>query len=374
MSNDFNKRAAFIVAICTGVTLIVAVAWMARVILLLLFAGVIGSLVLSTATNWCAAKFKLRRSLALTTVIASFVACVGMGVWISGPTILQQFSDLQTDLPHATQQVLARLQEQTLGRWLLSHFAGGDQWAAGLSFALGRIGGALVTTATVFVGLFVVASVSLYVAAEPEVYLLGLHRLTPVAYRTKLNLCLTSATQMLRSWLIAKALSMLCIGAFISIGLWALGVPLAGTLGIIAGLLTFIPNLGPVLSFLPAGLLAFAIGPTKGLLTLLLFCLAHFLEGNIVTPLLERRIATLPPALTLAVQLVLAILTGGLGVALAAPLTAAGLGILKVVLAPDLGATGKTASGHGVAIGLSENSEPGSRLVTERRRAVEEAS
>ena len=363
MSNDFNKRAAFIVAICTGVTLIVAVAWMARVILLLLFAGVIGSLVLSTVTDWCQAKFKLRRSLALASVIATFIACVGLGGWISGPTILQQFSDLQTDLPSATHQVLARLRDQTLGRWLLSHFADGDQWAAGLSFALGRIGGALVTTATAIVSLIVVAAVSLYLAAEPEVYLRGLHQLTPVAYRTKLDLCLTSATQMLRSWLVAKALSMLSIGAFISIGLWTLGVPLAGTLGIIAGLLTFIPNLGPVLSFLPAALLAFAIGPTKGLLTLLLFCLAHFIEGNIVTPLLERRIATLPPALTLAVQLVLAILTGSLGVALAAPLTAAGLGILRVVLSPDLGATGKTASGHGVAIGLSENSEPRPRSV-----------
>ena len=71
MSADFNKRAVFIVATCTGVTLIVAVAWMARAILLLLFAGVIGSLVLSTVTDWCQANFKLRRSFALATVIAT---------------------------------------------------------------------------------------------------------------------------------------------------------------------------------------------------------------------------------------------------------------------------------------------------------------
>ena len=143
---------------------------------------------------------------------------------------------------------------------------------------------------------------------------------------------MAGATQMLHSWLIAKGISMITVGALVSIGLWALGVPLAGTLGMIAGLLTFIPNLGAVVSVLPAALLAFAMSPTTGILTILLFCLVHLLEGNVVTPLLERQIVTLPPALTLAVQLLLAVVAGAIGVALAAPLTAAALGILHVLL------------------------------------------
>lgn len=334
MSNDFNKRASFVIAVCTAAALTVSLVWMARVILLLLFAGLIGALLLSILTEYFQLKFKLRRSVAFATVLVTFSICMGLGIWMRGPALVQQFSDLQIDLPAALHRILAQIQGQRWGRWLLSRYTGLEQFSGGLSYALTRIGGAVITTASVLVGLFVVASVSLYVAAEPDLYLRGLHRLTPEAYRMKVNACLGSATQMLRSWLVAKAVSMVCIGLFVSAGLWALGIPLAGTLGIIAGLLTFIPNLGPVLSFLPAALLAFAISPTKGILTILLFSVAHFLEGNLLTPLIERHIVKLPPALTLAVQLILATLAGALGVALAAPITAVALGVLQVILPP----------------------------------------
>ncbi len=334
MSNDFNKRASFVIAVCTSVALAVALVWMTRVILLVLFAGLIGALFLSILTEYFQVKFKLHRNVAFATVLVAFGICMGLGIWIRGPALVQQFSDLQIDLPAAVHRILAQLQGQSWGRWLLSRYTGLGPLSGGLLYAFTRIGGAVVTTASVLVGLFVVASVSLYVAAEPALYSRGLHRLTPQAHRMKVDACLGSATQMLRSWLVAKAISMVGIGLFVSAGLWALGIPLAGTLGIIAGLLTFIPNLGPVLSFLPAALLAFAISPTKGMLTILLFCVAHFLEGNLLTPLIERHIVRLPPALTLAVQLLLAMLAGALGVALAAPITAVMLGVLQVILPP----------------------------------------
>jgi predicted PurR-regulated permease PerM len=130
-------------------------------------------------------------------------------------------------------------------------------------------------------------------------------------------------------------LSMAAIGAIVWIGLWGLGVPLAGTLGMIAALFTFIPNVGPVLSVVPAALLGLAIGPLKGLFVVMLFVFVHFLEGNLITPLLERKIVRLPPALTLTAQLLLAIIAGPLGVALAAPFTAAALGAFQILLPPE---------------------------------------
>jgi predicted PurR-regulated permease PerM len=335
MDDEFKRRATFSLAVCVGLVVAITLVWMTRVILLLLFAGLIGALLLSIVTNWTQQKLRLRRSLALIAVVAFFAICLGLGIWMRGPALADQISNLQVDLPAAAHKVLISLQEQGWGRWLLSHFADRAQLSDGFAIALTRIGGIVITTASTFVGLFVVVAASLYVAAEPSTYLRGLHRITPLACRQKLDLCLASATQMLRSWLVAKAISMVFIGALISVGLWALHVPLAGTLGIIAGLLTFIPNLGPVISFLPAALLAFAISPMKGILTILLFCLAHILEGTVITPLLERQIVTLPPALTLAVQLLLASVSGAIGVALAAPLTAAALGILHVLLPPE---------------------------------------
>jgi predicted PurR-regulated permease PerM len=332
---DFKRRAMFVIAVCAAVTAIASIMWIARVILLLLFAGLIGSLILTVATEWTQLKFKLRRSLALTTVVASLAICLGLGIWIRGAAFAQEFNELQIDLPTAAQIVFLRLREQSWGNWLLTHFAFQTQLTDSLAFALTRIGGVVVATAATLVGLLVVVAISLYVAAEPSKYLTGLRRITPSGYRSKLDQCMTGATRMLHSWLIAKAASMLSIGTIIAVGLWVLQIPLAGTLGIIAGVLTFIPNLGPVISFVPAGLLAFAISPMKGVFTLLLFGTAHILEGNVITPLLERKIATLPPALTLAAQLLLATVTGAIGVALAAPLTAVALGILQVLLPPE---------------------------------------
>ena len=179
------------------------------------------------------------------------------------------------------------------------------------------------------------AFLGLYLAAEPGVYFSGIRRATPRRYRATLDACAASAVRILRWWLLSQMLSMAAVGIIVTLGLWILGVPLAGTLGIIAALMTFIPNMGPILSVVPAALLAFAISPVKGLLTVALFILVHFLEGNILTPLLERQIVRLPPALTLTAQLLLAVIAGPLGLALAAPLTAAALGIFQVLLPAD---------------------------------------
>ncbi len=75
-----------------------------------------------------------------------------------------------------------------------------------------------------------------------------------------------------------------------------------------------------------------AISPTKGLLTVLLFLGMHFLEGNVITPLLTRSIVRLPPALTMTAQLLLAVIAGPLGLALAAPFAAATLGVFDVLI------------------------------------------
>lgn len=162
--------------------------------------------------------------------------------------------------------------------------------------------------------------------------------MVPQCNRPTLDACALRAIHMIRSWLFAQMLSMVAIGVLVTIGLWMIGIPLAGTLGVIAALLTFIPNLGPILSVVPAALLALAISPAKGLLTLLLFMVVHFLEGNIITPLLQRKIVRLPPALTLIAQLLLAVIAGPLGLALAAPLTAATIGIIQVLIPPEPGA------------------------------------
>ena len=332
MPDNFKNRAIFSGLICVAAVVTLVILWNGRYILLLLFAGIVGALLLSRPTEWVQARLRIRRTLALVIVLTAISGVlIGLAV-LRGPALLQQFGTLQTDIPQAASAIMTRMNGHAWGRWLSSQITDSARSADGLSFAASGLKSVMTVTTLTVAGLVVVLFSSLFLAAEPQFYLRGLRRLTPSRHRLLLDRSLENAKASLEAWLLAKLLSMVFIGLIVAVGLWILRVPLPGTLGVIAGILTFIPNLGPILSVVPAALLAFAISPGRGVLTLLLFGLVHFLEGNIVTPLAERKIVTLPPALTLTVQLLLASMTGALGIALAAPLTAALLGVLNPIL------------------------------------------
>jgi predicted PurR-regulated permease PerM len=129
---------------------------------------------------------------------------------------------------------------------------------------------------------------------------------------------------------------MVFIGVLTWIGLSVLGVPLALTLGLIAGLLSFIPNFGPILSAVPAMLIAFVDSPITALYVGGLFIVVQLIESNIVTPLIEKETVELPPGLTIMFQLALAVLVGGLGLVLATPLLAVVMAIVQMVYIEDV--------------------------------------
>lgn len=267
-------------------------------------------------------------------VLLTVATALGLIGLLRGPAILEQIHELQLDLPAAVRRLASALGSSEWGRWVAARALDPDQLSKGIGVALAGLGGAITATASIVGGSFVIGFVSLYLAAEPDRYKRGLFRLIPLAVRETAQARIDRAMHNVRYWILAKIVSMCAIGAFVTVGLWALQIPLAGTLGTLAALMTFIPNVGPLLSVLPAALLAFASSPSKGLMTISLFALAHFLEGNLVTPLAERNIVKLPPVLTLTMQLLLATLTGFAGLALAAPLTAAILGAAHVLLPP----------------------------------------
>ncbi len=276
----------------------------------------------------------IRRPIAFAAVLLTGVLAAGLAIWVSGPAVTQQVVELRSELPAAAARVLTGAQRTEWGRWIIAQSTDADKLSRGISFAAGRLGGAMTTVASSLAGLLLILLTTLYLSAEPEFYRRGLRRIIPAARWQIFEESMNGAIGNIRYWLLAKLISMTIIGSFVSAGLWMLQIPLAGLLGVIAGLLTFIPNLGPLLSVVPAALLGFAISPTNGLLTVAVFALAHLLEGNLVTPLAERAIVKLPPFLTLSMQLLLGTLIGPLGIALAAPFTAALLGAGNVLLPP----------------------------------------
>jgi predicted PurR-regulated permease PerM len=147
---------------------------------------------------------------------------------------------------------------------------------------------------------------------------------------------LNTIGEALKWWLIGRLVAMLILGLLVGIGLALLRVPLALSLGMITGLVSFVPIIGSVLAIIPAGLIALSQGPLKLLYVLFLYAGAQGVETYLLTPLVQRRTALMAPALALLLQLLMGILIGPLGIALAYPLAVVGQVLIKKLYLEDV--------------------------------------
>ncbi|NNJ25111.1 AI-2E family transporter [Alienimonas chondri] len=160
----------------------------------------------------------------------------------------------------------------------------------------------------------------LFLAISPAVYRDGLVSLFPDRQRTKLTDVLEHCGDGLWQWTKARATAMVITGVLTGLTLWALGIPMPATLGVLTALLVFIPNIGAVLAVVPPLLLAFEVGQYTPLWVLIAYVGVQLLESYVITPNVIREGTGVPPALVITAQLVFGILFGALGVLFATPL------------------------------------------------------
>ncbi|MDB4912051.1 MAG: hypothetical protein JWO39_2874, partial [Gemmatimonadetes bacterium] len=159
--------------------------------------------------------------------------------------------------------------------------------------------------------------------------------LFPKRKRERISEVLTTMSTMLRKWLVTQLIAMLTIGVVSTIALLLLGVKAPFALGIIAGLLEFVPTIGPVLSAVPAIAMGFLDSPEKALYVGLAYLAIQQLEGHILIPLLMKGGMDLPPVLTIVTQGLMALLFGFLGLMIAVPLLAAVMVPVKMLYVED---------------------------------------
>jgi predicted PurR-regulated permease PerM len=194
----------------------------------------------------------------------------------------------------------------------------------------------LMSAFNVIVAVIVIVFIALYLAAEPDLYTNGILHLVPKRHRAHGARVLGSVRYTLQWWLIGQGVTMVVIGVLTGLGLWLIGVPLWFLLGLLAALFNFIPNFGPLVSFVPAVLLALAMGPSAAMWVAALYVAAQSFEGYLLTPMVQKKAVLLPPALTITAQVLLGVTVGALGVMLAAPLTAAALVVIKMLYVEEV--------------------------------------
>ena len=266
------------------------------------------------------------------------VTLLGLGGagWLVAPSIAEQADALSDSLPEAVERLRERAQQLPWTNELLQQreriedsLPDGSSAFSVVSKVMGSVAGALSS--------FVIAfAIGVCLAINPPIYVCGLLKLVPLSYRPRAAEVLDESGATLRAWLLAKLLEMLLIGVLTTLGLWLLGIELALVLGLIAGLLSFIPNIGPVLAVIPALLLASLEGGRTVLYVAALYLFVQALESYVFTPWMQQRIVSVPPALTIGVQLLFGLLAGTLGLLLATPLAAVGMVLIRMLYVEDL--------------------------------------
>ena len=304
-------------------------------IVLLLFAAILIAVLLRALSELLAKRVGIPQRWAVVIVVMLLVLSFSAIGWLIAPSIGEQVSELRSALPTSLQRLQQEMQRFVWLERLVDSAPHPDSIPTQPEVA-SKVTEATSGTLKALANIVVVLVIALYLAADPRPYVEGTVRLFPPAQHKRAREVLDAMGHTLRWWLIGKAASMTVVGIAVFIGLTALGVPLAGALALIAALLDFIPNFGPILALIPAALFALLQGPTQVLYVVVLYGAIQAVEGYVLTPLIDRTTVKLPPALTLTAMVVAALLFGWLGLLLAAPAAAALMVLVQMVYVEDI--------------------------------------
>ncbi len=354
-----------VTAIVFGVLIALRFLWIARSIFIVTFLGVLLGLAMARAVDYLE-RVRIRRGLGAALVMLAFLGTL-IGIFaLIGPSIRKQSGELSRELPKAMQtieeavnrtpvkalvnepppqqQQQQQSQQQSQPQQQQPKQGEPQQQQGGLSDRVAReMRGAtkfLFPVVSSFfgalAGIVIVLFIAMYIAASPGLYREGILHLIPHRNRDRAEEWLTTLGDTLRQWLVARLMAMVLIGLITGAGLAALGVKGAAALGVLAGLLEFVPFFGPIVSAIPAIGVALVDSPSKALWVLGLYLLIQQLEGNVITPILLKKRLDVPPVMTVVAVAALSLVFGVLGMLIAEPLLAAVLVTTKMLYVTDV--------------------------------------
>ncbi len=333
---DFSRKTLVVLGIASGFVLLWLMVMQGIPILLIGFAGILLALLLRGISNFVAGKTGLSEGLALLLVIIALFAIFALTLWLRANELSNQIQMLSSQLPTAFASLKSQFAHNAIIQDMVSRLPDLSSSSLGNpGKILSKITGVFSGTLTVISGVLLIFVLAIFLAADPELYIGGTLRLVPPQRRPRAREILLHTGATLRQWLFAKLLLMIFVGVATYIGLLVLDVPLTLTLAILAGLLDFVPNFGPFIAALPAALIALMQSPRTALWVLALYFVVQILENYVLTPIIQKKVVKLAPALTIAVQILLGALLGFLGMVFAIPLTAAAIVLIQELYIKD---------------------------------------
>lgn len=330
---EYARRVLVAVAIALGALLVLGLLWFGVTLLFALFAGILLAIFLRGLASFLTRWTKLPERASLAAVVLLLLGLlVGLG-FLFAPSLARQGRELTQKLPQAVDQVTRMVEQTTAGNWIQ------DQLPETGDLPTGRLVGGLFgffsSTLGFLANLGIILFLGLYFAISPAPYLRAVLMLVPIPKRDHAREVLSTIAHQLRWWLVGRFASMAVVGVLTTLGLWLIGLPLALLLGLVAGLLSFVPILGPVTSAVPAILVGLLQGPEMALWVVLVFTGVQVLESYLITPVIEHQAVSLPPVAIIMAQLIMGLVSGILGIALATPAAVTVVVLVKMLYVRD---------------------------------------
>lgn len=367
-----------------GLTLVsLLIIWKTHQLWSAAFLGVLFALSLNGLAEWLRLYIRMPRWLAtLLATLVVLITLTGLG-WGIGSTLSGQFNDIFQKLPAATQKVLVWLDKRPWGQKIaqraqdwsgISHSSSqpddsseynssgrnsnrlpreqrqsdgptdngekprdevqpdaGEVSSSDSPEMIGHVAGALSMTVNTGLLLLFCMMITLYVAFDPHVYERGVLWLVPQQHEANARQTMSRLCVAMRWWVAGRLASMMAVGALTSLGMWMIEMPAPLALGAIAGLLSFVPNIGPIVAAIPGLLLALTLSPWMVLWAGCIYLAAQLVESNAISPLIDQYAISVSPGLLIVTQLVFATLGGVWGMIVSTPLL-----VVAIVLVQEL--------------------------------------
>lgn len=305
-------------------------------ILLVLFAGVLLGILLSSIIFFLEHRTPLSHRWAVGLVLLFFAGLlIGSGLLI-GPPLAEEMNRLYDRLDQGIEQIHNQIKD---AKWLqpfIPKKLDSTTLSSSSSKVLGGITTFLSTSLGILANAIIVLFIGIYLAVNPTFYIKNGIHIFPPEKRERAYDVLTALGRALAWWLYGRLATMAAVGILTAVCLLLIGLPLAMTLGFIAGLLAFVPYIGPVVSVIPAVLVALAEGNSMVGSVLLVYLIVQTLESYLLTPLIQKKAVSIPPALLISVQVFLGVLIGSIGVMLATPLAVSVIVLIQLLYLEDV--------------------------------------
>jgi predicted PurR-regulated permease PerM len=330
----FDARGALIFwAVGALVFVLLAVLRTAAQPLLLVFAGVLFGTALRGLAEVVATRLRWDVKWALAAVTVALLAILAALTAWAVDSLIEQMTALAHKIDEGWAALRKTASETELGRRFLD---GTEEIEEGIGVFVSKAAGMLATAAGFVGAVVLVGFVALYTAASPDMYQRGVVHLVPPSRRPRSRDVLRALSSTLRRWLLGRMVSMTAVGVTTWIGLWLMGIPLPLPLGLIAGAFGFVPNIGPIVSSVPAILLALTVSPIHVVYVIVFYLAINLADGYVFTPWVQKRAVALPAALILSGQVIAGTLWGVLGVMFATPIAACLVVLVRELYVEDV--------------------------------------